>query len=751
MPDNASPAIVHLRAAGTSVVVDLRRGMPEVAFWGDSLGKIEAQDLRALVDATEEPRGENAPEQGLRVGIVPLATTGWMGRPGLVGHRSHGRNWSPSFVLAREDVFRADATGAGPLDEEDNSPRPASRPADDGTVLDLGCGGIQVALLDSDAAVQLELNLEIDRHGLLRLRGTLTNVGEDPYTLDELSLALPVPLEANEILDFSGRWERERYPERLPVPLGCHLHEGRHGRTGFDAAVMTFVGPAGFGFRSGEVWGVHPAWSGNHRTWVEKTPAGRELLGAGELLLPGEVELAPGQTYSSPWVYFAHGRCLDDVAHRVHAHLRALPSHPGPRRPVTLNEWEAVHFNQDARKITRLVELAAHVGVERFVLDDGWFRARRTDRAGLGDWYVDPSVWPDGLHTLARRVRALGMEFGLWFEPEMVNPDSDLARAHPDWILGTGNRLPLEWRHQQVLNIAIPEARAYLLDRITALVHEYGIAYIKWDHNRDLIDAGDRRRAGAASVHAQTLAYYRLLDDVRAACPGLEIESCSSGGARIDLGVLSHVQRVWLSDCIDPHERQSIARWTTQLVPLEMQGTHIASARSQTTGRTSDLSFRAGTAIFGHLGIEWDLTTVGEGELAELAAWVSYYKQIRELVCTGDVVRAPTPDPSLWLGGVVSPSQDRALFSLVTRHRAPISPRGRIRLVGLSDDIHYRVRPRYIVRPPSGLVAPSWFHVDHGKPRGIVLTGRMLASSGLQTPLLDPDQVLLLEVEEVTP
>src|SRR6266542_1136250 len=247
----------------------------------------------------------------------------------------------------------------------------------------------------------------------------------------------------------------------------------------------------------------------------------------------------------------------------------------------------------------------ATCGVERFVLDDGWFRHRRDDTAGLGDWYVDETVWPHGLEPLIGHVRSLGMEFGLWVEPEMVNPDSDLYRAHPDWILSAGGRLPPTCRHQQVLDLANPGAYGYVRARLDALLSENDIAYLKWDHNRDLVDAGHQGRPG---VHAQTLAVYRLLDELRAAHPGVEVESCSSGGARVDLGILERTDRVWASDCNDALERQTIQRWTGLFLPPELIGTHVGPPRAHTTGRVHDLSFRAATALFGHAGIEWDVT-----------------------------------------------------------------------------------------------------------------------------------------------
>ena len=215
--------------------------------------------------------------------------------------------------------------------------------------------------------------------------------------------------------------------------------------------------------------------------------SGRKLLGAGELLLPGEVALGPGRTYTSPWVVFSWGQGLDALAHRSHAWLRSRPAHPSRPRPVLLNTWEAVYFDHDLDKLKALADAAAQVGIERYVLDDGWFGSRRDDTSGLGDWRVSPEAWPGGLEPLVEHVHSLGMEFGLWFEPEMINADSDLARAHPEWILSDGAGGAPEHRHQRALDLAAPGAREYLLDAVSSLVERLGIAYLKWDHNSPLL------------------------------------------------------------------------------------------------------------------------------------------------------------------------------------------------------------------------------------------------------------------------
>ena len=269
--------------------------------------------------------------------------------------------------------------------------------------------------------------------------------------------------------------------------------------------------------------------------------------------------------------------------------------------------------------------------------------------------------------------------------------------------------------------------------------------YLKWDHNRDLIDAGTL--AGTAAVHAQTLAVYALLDALRVRHPGLEIESCSSGGARVDLGILARTDRVWASDCIDALERQTIQRWTGLLLPPELIGAHVGAPRNHTTGRRHDLSFRAGTALFGHFGIEWDLASADEAELEELTAWVRLYKHHRHWMHRGRVVRADTPDSATLIHGIVAENGDQALFAVVQMSSSVTTTPGRTRLPGLAADTHFTVsRTGPGQGPATTALAPVLWPAT-----GTTVSGRFLAEVGLRTPPLNPEQLLLLQVRKQRP
>ncbi|MDQ0913525.1 alpha-galactosidase [Streptomyces canus] len=709
----AAEGIIHLRAAGVSLVLDLRgNGLPAVLHWGADLGDLSRQDLHRLAEAVTMPPIAGFPDAVPRAALLPEHGTGWPGQPGLTGHRQ-GADWSPLFTRDSLELETAEQS-------------------------------VKVRATDAAARLSLVLEAGLTASGLVRVRAAVRN--DDPdrdYTLNGLLLTLPVPDTATELLDLTGRWCRERAPQRRSFTHGTWLRETRSGRTGHDAPLVLAAGTAGFGFGTGEVWGLHLAWSGNHRVLAERLPTGRPVIAAGELLLPGELILAPGEEYTGPWLYASHSdQGLDGLSARFHDHLRSRPGHPDRPRLVVLNTWEAVYFDHDLDRLTHLADRGAEVGVERFVLDDGWFRHRRDDRAGLGDWYVDETVWPTGLDPLIDHVRGLGMEFGLWVEPEMVNPDSDLARAHPEWILATGGRTPADRRFQQVLDLTHPEAYAHILQRLDALLSEYDIAYLKWDHNRELVDPG-HAPGGEPAVHAQTLAVYALLDELRARHPGLEIESCASGGGRVDLAILERTDRVCASDCNDALERQSINRWTQLLLPPELIGSHVGAARSHTTGRTHDLAFRAGTALFGHFGIEWDLTRTTETERAELAHWITLYKQLRGLLHTGRVVRIDHPDPALWAHGVISQDRTEAVFALTAMATPLAAHPGTLRLRGLDPDATYHLRPLPPADQAPGMErgTPAWCTSDE-----ITVPGSVLERVGIQIPNLHPEQLLLLRL-----
>ena len=724
MSDPVTSRDLHvLRAGGTALVLQSAgTGMPCLLHWGADLPEAALSQLPLVAQG---PVPHSALDERWPLTTLPTPADGWLGTPALAVHRGGG--------------------GAAPRWS---------------ATVSSGPGELTVDGVDTDSGLAVRTRYRLDDHGVLRVSSAVTNTvapgsagGDAVLDVAALRVLLPLPSRALEVLDLTGRWCRERSPQRAPLADGTHLRAGRRGRTGHDATLLLTVGTPGFGFRHGEVWATHVAWSGNHEHLVERLPEGagmhRAVLGGGELLEPGEVRLAPGETYRGPDVVFVHSReGLDGLSRRLHRSQRAQPGHRHTARPLVLNTWEAVYFETDVDHLTALADTAASIGVERFVLDDGWFGGRRHDRAGLGDWWVSPEVWPEGLAPLADHVHGLGMEFGLWFEPEMVNPDSDLVREHPDWVLGPRAGHPRAWRHQQPLDLANPAAAAHVLERVSALVGELGIDFLKWDHNRDLMEAVRRDGGGVdrPAVHAQTAAYYAVLDELRRRHPALEIESCASGGARVDLGVLDRTDRVWTSDCNDALERARIQRWTGLLVPPERMGSHIGPEQAHTTHRHVDLPFRALVALQGHAGLEWDITTCDEAERRALAQWAALYRELRPLVHTGDLVRADLPDDSLVVQGSVAADRGEAVFQVMSLQTAPGATPGLVPLPGLDRDRAYRVRVRTEVGDPATVqaAAPGWWPT--ATTDGLEVSGALLTDVGLPMPVLAPAQGFLLHL-----
>lgn len=702
------PAFAHITQSGVSLLLDFSFSNPQILHWGRALGSID--DVSDYVKASLEPIAHAELDELFFAGIWRENAHGNIGRPALLGHRQ-GRDFSQAFSVT---AVVSDSTS------------------------------IEIHAEDREAALEIMARYEFVGSGVLKVSQSITNTGDSDFVVEDLSVFMPLPDQAAESMDFAGRWVKERQPHRRTIQPGTFSREVREGRSSHDYTIVQLAMTQGANYRQGEVWSLGLMFSGNSRHLIERQQSGRTAIAAGELLLPGEMILESGSSYEAPPVaaiYSTDG--FDGMTNSVYEWIRSRPNHPTNvrPRPLTLNVWEAVYFDHNLEKLSELADVANEIGVERFVLDDGWFGSRRDDLRGLGDWEISPDVWPAGLGPLIQKVKDSGMEFGLWFEGEMVNPDSDLYRAHPEWILSAGGRVPPEGRHQHVLDLTHPGAYQHVFSQVDKVLSDFDIAYIKWDHNKFLLEPGHDNKA---AVHEQTLAIYRMFDELKANHPGLEIESCSSGGGRIDLGMVEHADRFWTSDCNDALERQYIQRYTQFAIPPEMLGSHIGPTKSHTTGRTHELSFRAVTALFGHAGLEWDITQCTPEERQHLKSWASYYKTNRDLIHSGTMIRVDQIDDGVFVHGVVSKDQQKAIFAYaVLRAQDGSRPNG-IRIEGLTPATKYSVKAVF----PAG--EPKFVQRQNAQwLEGVVLTGAALSSMGLRAPILFPENALLIEIEAI--
>ncbi|KUL44039.1 alpha-galactosidase [Streptomyces regalis] len=448
-----------------------------------------------------------------------------------------------------------------------------------------------------------------------------------------------------------GRWGAESRLARSPLTHGEKVIGSRRGHTGHQHLPWVALDTDATE-EHGEVYGCALGWSGSWRIAVAQLPDARvQVTGGAGYDDSGLLRLAAGESFTTPvfaglWSDGGFG----GASRAWHAYQRAYVIPDADRdRPVLFNSWEATEFDISEEQQSVLARRAAAIGVELFVVDDGWFGTRTSDRAGLGDWTPNPDRFPSGLKPLAEYVHALGMQFGIWVEPEMVNPDSELYRAHPDWVQHQTGRKRTEFRNQLVLNLARDDVQEYLWERLDGLLSSAPIDYVKWDFNRCFTDAGwpgepYPQRLWVDHVHA----LYGLLDRLRAAHPGVAFESCSGGGGRIDLGVLSRTDQVWTSDNTDPLDRLAIQHGFSQIHPARVMAAWVTdSPNAMLNHRASSLRFRFVSAMAGVLGVGGDLSLWSEDELAEARKWVTLYRDIRPMVQRGDLYRLRPPGGGL--------------------------------------------------------------------------------------------------------
>lgn len=704
--------LLILSLAETQMVVSTGTGLPEIVHFGSDLGIVDLpSESDGITGLLALPRGPSKLAIDAPATVCPLPSTGWSGRAGLRGHRSDQTDTAPRFSPGTITV--------------------------DGDTATICCQ-------DSRAGLTLTTILDC-MPASVRVRLQLTNTGALPYYLDELTTTVPVPTRAKDLQRFSGRWSNEFQTQRTAWSDGALSFDNRSGRTSHDRVPALFVGEQAFTENRGDVWGFSLGWSGSAIASVEALSDGRRVVQMGELLHSGDIVLQPGETHASPWLDCATSdRGLNGISQAFHRAIRSRPGFPTIEtpRPVTLNTWEAVYFDHDFERLKGLVARAEKVGCERFVLDDGWFHGRRDDTAGLGDWWVDDTVWPDGLDPLITAVKDAGMEFGIWFEPEMVNRNSELYRTHPSWVLADEPDEAIVGRQQLVLNLGLSEVRQYLFEKLDAVLSDYDIRFVKWDMNRDLVPVSN---CAAASTSRHIRGFYSLWDQLRDRHPQVEFESCASGGGRADLEMLSRAERIWTSDSNDALERQRIQRGFSQLFPPEVMGAHIGPPRSHTSGRTHSIAFRAATAFFGHLGIEWNLLDASAKDLDRLTGIIKLHKQHRALLHGGTVWRLDLDDDKALAHMVVDHKQTEALLSYSQLDMARSSAPVRIRLSGLLPDTQYRVELIPLTKARLGLADKQVEWITEG----LTTSGRILQTIGLQAPILHPESAVIVSLKAV--
>jgi alpha-galactosidase len=592
--------------------------------------------------------------------------------------------------------------------------------------------GTEILLVDPTCPLEVRLCFRAEEHGVVRQWVTVTNRQPAPITLHEVAAASPLlATTAPHLTHFAGGdWAAEWTTTTEPLTAGTKVVDSRGGvQPHLRCSPFFLLAPDGVPDEaSGAVVAGALAWGGNSRFAFERTAAPTTRLWCGHNPAASEYVLGPGVTFISPeqiWAWSSEG--VGPLSRRLHRWVRQYATRDGDQlRPIVVNNWEATSYSFDAERLAGLVDHTADLGAELFLLDDGWFgttHPRDDDTAGLGDWHVDKAKLPDGLGPLTEQAGERGVRFGIWVEPEMVNPESTLYADHPDWVVGQPGRSPRQVRHQLVLDVLQPDVTDFVLGVVDRLLAENpGISYLKWDANRPLTDPGSStlgpdRQANFWVDHAR--ATWRLMEAVAARHPEQTLMLCASGGGRVDLGSLRWFHEVWLSDNTDPVDRVRMQWAASHFLPANVMAAHV------TRWGDRPVAFGCAVAMSARFGFDLDLANLSDEERAVCRRAVALYRDIRPLVQQGDLWRLVPPDERAALSYVSPDGETAVVFAFQLAARTTNA--GRLRLGGLGPDRTYEVTPVDLAADPAEFTA----EVERR-------SGADLMEHGVVWPLKDP-------------
>ena len=558
-----------------------------------------------------------------------------------------------------------------------------------------------ITLKDDVAQLRLKLNFTIYQDYATVIRSTtLINDSAETVEINQLaSQSLDFPNRSFELIHLNGAWGRERQLTREKIEIGTKVLDSKRGSSSHHQnPFVTLVEPTTTEFQ-GEAYGFCLVYSGNHQTVIEKDNYSQTRVVMGMNPFNFAWQLPAGESFHSPEVVNVYSNQglnqMSKTYHDLFNHHLIRGEHQLKERPVLINNWEATYFDFDDAKIHGIVDEAQALGIEMFVLDDGWFGERKDDHRSLGDWYEFEGKLEQGLEGIAQYVHDKGMKFGLWFEPEMISKDSDLHRAHPDWVLSVPGRPRSLSRQQHVLDFSRADVRDHIYQQMTAILDRVPIDYIKWDMNRNMTEVYslllDPEMQGEVS-HRYILGLYEFMEKLTQAYPHILFESCSGGGGRYDAGMLYYMPQTWTSDNTDPIARLKIQYSTSLVYPISTMGAHVSAIPNHQTGRETSLDIRGNVAMSGVLGYELDLTTLSEEEKVLIVKQVDFYKEHRQLLQFGDFVRLKSPyeeNEVAWM--FVSKDKKEAIvfyFRVLVEASAPYVT---LKLAHLDETLEYQI------------------------------------------------------------
>lgn len=521
--------------------------------------------------------------------------------------------------------------------------------------------------------------------------------GEDMQINGVLSASAPVHGSGYDVIHLKGAWARERHVMRQTQGEGEYRIFSQRGASGHEANPFLALCERSATEFSGEVWAVSLVYSGSFEalSYVNNTENSRLSIGLNPDVFTWKLE--PGETFVSPeaaMVYSPDGlNGMSHAFHRLYSENLMRSKWFERDRPILINNWEATYFNFNEEKILQIARRAKELGVEMLVLDDGWFGKRNTDNCSLGDWVVNPEKLPGGLNGLSDRLHDLGLKFGLWFEPEMISPDSDLYRAHPDWCLHVDGRARVEMRNQLILDLSRKEVQDYIIESVSAVLESARIEYVKWDMNRNMTEpfsGAQTPERQKETQHRYMLGLYRVLEEITARFPEILFESCSGGGGRFDPGMLYYMPQTWTSDDSDAVERMFIQYGTSFVYPPCAMGAHVSAVPNHQTGRTTAMQTRGDVALGGNFGFELDLSQLSDADAETVRRLIEREKQVRTLVRTGEFTRLLSPfDHPYAAWQFRARDNSEALICAYRLMTRPATPHLLLRASGLDESATY--------------------------------------------------------------
>lgn len=688
---NEKSKVFHLQAGDTSYVMQVYKdGYLAQLYWGKRIKKANAEEL--LICA---PRSSFSPN--------PDPNDAWLSLDTLPQeYPAYGNTdfRTPAYVVQLENGSTITDLRYQSHRIQKGKPQIEALPA---TYVesDDEAQTLEIVMVDSLIGLKAILSYTaFENHDVITRNVRFVNEGNDNLKLlRALSMSVDFIRTDFNFMHLSGAWAKERHIEISSLDTGNKSIESRRGSSSHQNNPFIALLSKDANEDKGEVYGFNLVYSGNFLAQAEIDQYQTTRVSVGINPFDFTWLLQPGEAFQTPeavMVYSCEGiGKMSRTYHRLYRTRLCRGEFRDKTRPVLVNNWEATYFNFNAEKIEDIARAGKELGIELFVLDDGWFGKRDNDKSSLGDWFVDKRKLPNGLEDLVQRVNKLGLQFGLWFEPEMISPNSELYRAHPDWCLHVPNRPRSEGRNQLILDLSREDVCNYIINTISNILRTVPISYIKWDMNRNMTEIGsaclpaERQRETA---HRYMLGLYRVLEKITSDFPKVLFESCSGGGGRFDPGMLFYMPQTWTSDDTDAVERLKIQYGTSIVYPASSMGAHVSAVPNHQVGRNTSLKMRGNVAMSGNFGYELDLTKFTEEEKEEVKTQVAEYKELRELIQFGDMYRLLSPfegNETAWM--YVSEDKTEAFAAFFRVLAKPNGPVRRLTLKGLDPNKEYSI------------------------------------------------------------